>query len=159
MKEAEPGREWWPELLLDEVMPPGRSDPSAWIIGAEGDLYLISDGDAYDPEEKEGVLAHARIGDRLDFYSCDRLGDVEVTFNADGTFTPHGSIPDHNWCRIAYDQDTMVDGLEELAKNAGDFAQRPFTETVQFARWSGRLPHELALVDGKPTFVPAGSTH
>jgi hypothetical protein len=147
-------RKWWPCDLLDEGMPPGRAQPSDWIKGPAGDVYEVANGNEDDDARERGdVLCRVKPGDTLAFCYRDDLGEVPVSFHADGTFTPRGPVPaGFNWCWMPYDPDTISETLEALAELLKD-AGEPGLVEVGFAFWSEHREHRLVVDAGGARFV------
>lgn len=165
-------REWYPADLVDEACPPARSTPDDFIVSFDDDHgvyqlgYKLGDEDITE-EEVDTYNQPLHLGDVVHFMCCDRLDDVEVTFRRNGTHEAHGIIPpEHNWCRLDGDQDSLNDTFQGLVECATGhpkdsffgmslFADNQDTEQripVQFARWSDRIPHRFIMKDGKPAF-------
>ena len=75
-------RKWWPEDLVDEVMPPGRASPADWLH-VDGDTVVIRND--RDPEWTRTI----RPGDVVDFTYCDHLGSAATA--AIGAARPYRS--------------------------------------------------------------------
>ena len=128
-------RQWWPEFMADEVMPPGRASPADWIDAEpklDGDGSLVIGGENYNRSFGPG--------DVINFIWSEPRGMVEVTFKSDGSYLVVGGEPaDYTNCWIPCDTDTVSGDLEELAKTmqeylVGEAAEG--TEVVGFAKWS-----------------------
>ena len=156
-------------------MTPARATPDDFIVVTPGGFqlgYKVGDpgyggGGSISEGEIETYNEPLQVGDVVQFMCCDRLDDVEVTFRRDGTHVVHGEVPkEHNWCRLIGDQETMQGSFDDLAKAVTGqkvdglididlFHGSEETEqriSVQFARWSDRLPHKFIINDGKPAF-------
>lgn len=161
-------RQYWPECWLDESMPAGRAEPSGFIVETPDGLtigYAAGAGDASDDERRVYRIGVGE-GDIVKFRFCDDVGELDVTFNADGTYSAAGPVPAHNWCRLGFDQDTLQQSLDALAKAiAGtsdeldriDLDGQP-TQTVEFAYWSDPLPHKLTKTAAGWRFEPVSAS-
>ncbi|ULK98871.1 hypothetical protein [Bradyrhizobium sp. I71] len=165
-------REWYPVDWVDETCPPAKASPADFIIQIDGGFQLgyVAAGDA----ATENFSAHyadlynrpLSIGEVVEFISCDRLGDVDVTLRRDGTYELHGMLPRvYNALIVDGDIDTLCDSFEELTRRIQcrewdelgtliltDVEERRVTMT--FANWSDPAPYLFEVVDGKPAFTP-----
>jgi hypothetical protein len=166
MSEAE--REWFPCDWVDEFCPPSRSAPDGFIVPVPGGFEL-----GYtDPDESELHNEPLKIGDVIEFISCERLPEIEATLRADGSFELHGAIPtDHNTVTVDGEVDTQHETFDELIKDIrapeGDWrdvrsmvfrdGETEKRVTLYFANWSDPQPFLFEIVEGRPTFgaVPA----
>jgi hypothetical protein len=161
-------REWFPAEWVDEVCPPSKATPDAfivkdcdgWLLGyGPGDTGVhINDADLYNQP--------LEVGDVVSFVSCDRYDDIEATLKRDGSYQLHGTLPpDHNTIIVDGDIDTLHEGFEaliEALKTTGDefhVSHLIFSDDMNenrvmlsFARWSDPLPHRFIIEDGKPAF-------
>lgn len=140
-----PDRKWWPEHMLDESMPPGKTDPSEWLA-FEGPRILFGrlTSEAGDPGE---VVA---VGDEVTLAYADDLGIRPVTFHADGTFTVEGGEPE-GWNRI-WDEDEHEDVGDDLAthaRNLREWENLPYTQELRFLKW-GEAKFLVGIDDGRP---------
>jgi hypothetical protein len=162
--------EWYPADWIDESCPPAKKAPAefAFFDGEGWQLgYSQQDNLADDAEQLNAPLAP---GDVVNFITCERLGEVEITLRRDGSYDLHGAtIPrGHNSLCIDGDSDTIhesFDALIEAIKTEpvdhfhichlifpdGVDADR---FQVSFANWSDLLPHLFEVEDGKPVFRP-----
>ena len=161
-------REWYPAEWIDETCPTAKPTPDAFIVDCGGAYllgYALDDGDS-DDDERDSLNAPLAAGDIVYFMCCDRLDDVAVTFNKSGNHVVHGTIPaEHHWVRIYGDQDTLQESFDEMVKAIAEgddfFDLRDMLfpgdveserVTLQFARWSDRIPHRFIIENGKPKF-------
>ncbi len=156
-----PRRDWWPAELLDEVMPPGRRDPDEWLIGSQGDIYAIANGEEASEGDGDGVLMRIRPRDLVKFCYVDRFGTIGVTFRPDGTYLTHGTLPSgYNYCWLDDDHDSAASGLEELASFMvlNGILGEGERHAVQFAYWSDEVERELFIGKTGPRFtLPDGT--
>lgn len=162
-------REWYPTDWVDEVCPPSKGTPEAFIIIENGKYVLgYAPGDrGVDQEDRALFNQPLAIGDVINFVSCDRYDDVEATLRRDGSFDLHGALlpPEHNTIIVDGDIDTLQAGFDALIaeiKNPGDefhVSHMIFEDgenekrvTLSLARWSDSLPHRFDINDGKPVF-------
>jgi hypothetical protein len=153
-------REWWPQEVCDEMMPPGLDSPDRFIV-ADGagwrfdypaDMKHVTDGE-------RGLFRRPLAeGDIVTFIYCDDLGSVELTIRPDRTFAWVGDIParaTHFW--FAGDADSLGDSLAELVENYfeawGAEMDKPAVEVARMAWWSDLLPHKFTLTADGPRFV------
>lgn len=152
------GRTWVPEHFLDEITPPGRATPEAWLTeipNAKG-RYRIEQRWP-DDENPDGF--DVAVGDLVGFLACDDHGSVEVQIKRDGTYSVTGGVSASatHFCCLG-DVDTLADSMEEFVKLYVDnwpHDSDAETETVCMATWSKIVRFRLLLEDGKPRFRQA----
>ncbi|MBR0687321.1 hypothetical protein JQ594_15425 [Bradyrhizobium manausense] len=158
--------EWFPSDWVDEMCPPSRPSPTGFIVPVVGGFELgYASG-----EDSELHNQPLKVGDVVQFVSCERLPDVEATLRIDGTYDLHGrTIPiGHNVVIVDGDIDTVQPSFDALITDIKkpedhDFSARamifPENEpekrvTLEFANWSDPIPYLFELVDGQPVFTP-----
>jgi hypothetical protein len=133
-------RRWLPARYQDEVIPPPRESPSAWVITLPGDAYAIApieDGCDRDP----WIL---REGDVIEFDWTVDLGDGQLAIAADGSWEldigeapqpPEGA----HLCVLAGGEiDSLSDSVETLVEGlAGDDG----VFDIDFYAWSKAPQH------------------
>jgi hypothetical protein len=157
--------EWYPADWVDEVCPPSRAAPGEFIVPVFGGFEL----GYVNKEECELPNQPLKIGDVVEFVSCDRLPDIEATLRLDGSFKLSGAIPpSHNVVIVDDDIDTLQPSFDELIADIKDPKDPDFSAramifpdgeaekrvTLQFADWSEPRPFLFELEDGKPVFRP-----
>ncbi|MFG1465227.1 hypothetical protein V5F77_20295 [Xanthobacter sp. DSM 24535] len=163
--QSQPTRTWWPEFLVDEVMPPGKAHPTDWILwdgggAAAADVLAFrvggsgADDDGDDPSDVYAMWV-TEI-ECLDFTWSEPRGSREVTVYPDGTYRVEGGAPaDFTNCWEMGEPESCAETLEEFARefasNARDM-DNPEVVAVHFLKW-GDQPFRLQIVDGAPTFV------
>lgn len=108
-------RTWIPEAYLDEITPPGRPSPDAWLTRLPDGQICIAK--AWDFAEEGNEPIKLEIGQTVGFYWCDELGEVKVQFKDDGTFAALGPVDaaaTHFWA--AGDPGSLAASLEEMSK-------------------------------------------
>ncbi len=76
-------RQWFPDDLIDEVLPPGRDSAEAW--------FQIPPGFTYDDldDEERWCLDHFKPGDLVKFKWCEERESVRLRITRDGgIYTP-----------------------------------------------------------------------
>lgn len=156
--------EWFPADWVDEVCPPSRSAPGEFIVQVSGGFEL---GYA-DPDDAEMHNQPLKIGDVIQFITCDRLPDVEATLRSDGSYELHGTIPpSHNVVIVDGNIDTLQESFDALiaalkapADDWMHVREMIFVEnetesrvTLEFANWSDPLPYLFEVAGGKPVFT------
>lgn len=174
MKQTMRARRWWPEEVLDEIMPPGLDSPDRFICaaadaaGGEGWRLDYPAAVGADDGERGLFTRPLTVGDIVNFACCDDLGMARLRFwrlpPPDGAaFVALDPLPENfNWCRIAGDQDTLAENLDDLAAWLSDNeayvdyfaagAADTFVLDVEFARWSVPLPHKFEMTAAGPCF-------
>lgn len=158
--------EWFPADWVDELGPPARPSPDGFIVPVFGGFEL-----GYtNPQDSELHNQPLKIGDVVEFVSCDRLSDVEATLRPDGSYELHGAIdPSHNVVIVDGDIDTLQVSFEDLIEaiktprddGRTDVREMIFSDlktekrvTLEFANWSDPQPFLFEIKDGKPAFQP-----
>lgn len=78
-----PLRQWYPDDLIDEVLPAGRESAEAWFQIPPGFTYDDLDG------EERWCLDHFKSGDVVKFKWCEERGSVRLRIRRDGSlYTP-----------------------------------------------------------------------
>ncbi len=128
---------WWPDHLLDEVMPEGKIDPIEWITKAEDGSWRLGathEGFYFMPGGK--VVTDGQI---LSFTKSTHLGDEDVIIYPDGTFHPQDAEPaGYNQVWVRGDIDTMAANLSDFIKMYGHTAEPDGSVfELTFCRWDG----------------------
>jgi hypothetical protein len=168
------GIEWYPADWVDEWCPPSKPSPDGFIL-REGNGFVLGYalGEKGVDDDDRGLFnGPLDPGAVVNFISCERFADVEVTLRHDGTFDMHGPMPAGEVSiMVDHDVDTLHESFEALIAALKEPGDDPFhirhyifddaeTEkrvTLQLARWSDSKPHLFEIVDSKPMFtlVPA----
>lgn len=100
----------YPECYLDEVMPPGRADPNAWIVDIDGAPQLAGDG--FDGEGSTALVD----GQIVRFWRCDIYDTIELTLTRDGySFAPEPPTVFEQCCILeGWQADTLATCVEEM---------------------------------------------
>lgn len=125
---------WWPTSYLDEVMPSGRDNPSAWIEIIDGKPHLAAAGD----DEPPTPLAD---GAMIEFHRCETYDEMTLRLGAD----------DHSFERApprAAEQCCILDGWQ------ADTLSCSTQEMIQQLREGGAEPGDYSAAFY--TFVDAG---
>lgn len=155
MSEHNKPRQWWPDFMCDEVMPPAKTSPAEWLeidAAAGGDIVL-----GRMIEEDEGFRFAGEIvmpGQVVEIHYCDDLGTLDVTLAEDGTFTVHGVPPEgFTQCWNTDEPESCGDNLLELVAHERDLDTSARTFEAGFVRW-GVETFVVTLKDGTPGFDP-----
>ena len=162
-------RQWWPNELVDEIMPPGRATPQAWLKPDASGITQI-----YGDDDEKTVLARLEPGSVVEFLWMEKRGSVDIQLMPDGTWSlddsrdtgtidmftgqaaaplpPSARIEDANWFATAGDYETKMDSMDSFA---GCYAEMdPFIDpkglpvTVDMAFWSDPVKFRVSA-DGK----------
>lgn len=151
------GRTWLPAYYLDEVVPPGKADPSDWIDRETEPRYFAMHNGFESEAGKQKIVA---AGELVEFYCCDDYGSVLVTIERSGAFQAQGPIPTeatHFWDG---DPDTLGSSMQEFADNWAammDSDESSATVEVRMAAWSdGPVMFRLVVEADGPKFKIEG---
>ncbi|GGF56416.1 hypothetical protein GCM10007301_15090 [Azorhizobium oxalatiphilum] len=157
-----PKIQWWPDSLVDEIVPPGHTDPAQWITRADDGAFRcgVLKGDPYFSDQEGQIVTD---GDQIKFQRMTHLGVDNIILYPDGRFEPDDVQPtgaNNVWERG--DIETVADTMANFADGMREFAQPDGTPfEVEFARWDDHL-FTLRIVDGQPRLEPVstdGGTH
>ena len=144
---------WWPLEYADEVMPPGRANPNAWIkeYGMDGAVLFTSEPDYTSDGRK------VRIGSVVTFLPWTFLSNVVLRIKRDGSFTVmSGAVDPQANCFVAQgDHDMQMDHAAEFARAFADLMDDDETDVlVAQSRWLDPVEHRLVMIAGAVTFTP-----
>lgn len=137
---------WLPAAWMDEWVPAPQQDPSAFIRGSVGELWLIAPEGQDDNETYRTMVSP---GDLVEFDLCRVWPEIEVTIGADHKIVRHDPIP-KGATLFWYDRDpdTISDSLDTLIETlAGEYELEPGTIEVEPYDWSISAQFRL-VVDG-----------
>lgn len=149
------GRKWVPESYVDEISPPGRSSPSAWIVSVPGDAYALAPCDEHEPGEPQ-IL---RDGAVVQFAWTESFGEAMFLVGEDRKWTVDREPPEGvtHVCYVG-DPDSMGYGkgraaLENFAVNWIENEPDPGQEMmIKYYAWSEAPVH---FVFNGGAFTPA----
>ena len=79
-------RLWWPEMLMDEMMPSGREKPADWLAPDAAGITTIR----WDDEPDANVAGTLSPGEVVKFHWYEGRGRATVTVMPDGTWSRGG---------------------------------------------------------------------
>lgn len=125
---ADPTLEWWPMEMTDEIMPAGRSSPSAWVVPmADGGGFLLHDGE-------EGILNRALAdGEVVAFCTFVSYGPAVVTNTREDGVQATPPMPagaTHVW--VPDDSSSITGSVAELAETEVELAYNDVVEVEYF---------------------------
>lgn len=132
-------RKWLPTDYSDEVIPPPRVSPTAWVVPqADGSWEMAANEIADYPQPIPLVE-----GQIVSFQWTEDFGTAELCFETDGTFTldcDEPRAPDGGHMNVAIDGDweTVSPSVEELVENIRNGGDSEGVETISFFAWSTR---------------------
>lgn len=135
MGESPISQKWLPAAWVDEWVPAPQQDPSAFIRGTVGELWMIAP-EGQDDNETYRILVSP--GDLVEFDLCRVWSDIEVTIGANLKIERHAAIPeDATLFWYDRDADTISDSLDNLIETlAADYELEPGTVEVEPYDWS-----------------------
>ena len=137
-------RKWLPADYIDEVCPPGRDTPTAWIKRAAGDRWILF-GDSLNEDDEDGRLS-AAPGDFVQFQWYEDGGQVDVQLNGDGTYRVLGAVPAGDVFRVQYEPDWIATTFEQCIEDWVDLdPDDDSIITIDAVTWSDPIPFRLVV--------------
>lgn len=137
-------RKWLPAEYIDEICPPGRETPTAWIKRAAGDRWILFGDSPYEDDE-DGRLS-AAPGDIVQFQWYADGDEVDVQLNGDGTYRVLGTVPKGTTFHVLYDPDSVAETFETCVKQWIDLdPDDDATITIAATIWSDPIPFRLVV--------------
>lgn len=128
-----PNPEWWPENLVDEVMPEGKAAPEDWV--EDGHLVTPgSDGDGNDIERRHKLAD----GERVKFFRCAEHGRAVVTVASGGTAHCEAEMPagaDQCCIMEGWQMETSSGSVLETLQLLQDCDPEPDEYIICFFEW------------------------
>ncbi|WP_330084344.1 hypothetical protein [Methylocystis iwaonis] len=113
---------WWPTAYIDEIMPPGRDNASAWIEMIDGAPHLVgeSDNDLMKPRP-------LKDGDLIEFHRCETYDEMILRLGAnDHAFEREPPREAEQCCILnGWQADTLSCSTQELIKQLRDGGGEP----------------------------------
>lgn len=143
--------EYWPEQLVDEVMPPGRDSPEEWLTGEPPNVLLVvNPGD----EDWGGGLRTIALadGDIIEFARCENFaayGDVTLTIEASGAWSINAPMPHKATACCVLDGwqgETVAGSVEDMVQDFLQEGPDPGDYNIAFFHWD-----ELTMCFDKAT--------
>jgi hypothetical protein len=154
-------RLYWPAEWADEIMPPGKPSPDAFLVACAGPKWKLgyAAGEKMNDEETCQFAQPVAVGDVVEFIWSEDRGEATVQFSPDGSYRMvEGVEPgDYDCVRIAFDNDTINDSLAKLAAALSDSYDFADPQLVQFARWNEPEPYRLESTANGPRFIALAS--
>lgn len=160
-QKSEAGRRWYPEDLVDEVLPDARASAGAWLIRDELGWKIDGCGDG-DPGEFDGAR-RVKDGDLVNFLWSEDRDPIDVIFDDDGAFELVGGS-------FAPDATHLHDGDDIVFVNAGETPEEALRHAfrigeissfntgrpAQFSQyvWSDELPYQVVIAGETALLVP-----
>ncbi len=147
-----PAEEWWPEAYCDEVMPPPRVSPDAWVVQlADGYALAAPEARAWEPErltDGETVLFTQRIDH----------GGATLDLFADGTWQVSRPMPAAAESVYAVQAESLAETVEGCVREILDIAGAAAaagTYDLAYYTFTEAAPYRFDAATG--TFSPAGA--
>ncbi|WP_424363567.1 hypothetical protein [Methylocystis parvus] len=121
------GQKWWPEHFLDEVMPPGRDHPTAWIETIGGRACIAAPDDDREPRE-------LKDGDLVRFQRCDDYGVIDLHLRPDGYSLSQDPPKEAEQCCVldGWNVETVAIDVAEMVESLRDAGADPETYRAAF---------------------------
>lgn len=173
-------RQWWPNELVDEVIPAGRTRPEDWLKPDDIGVTLI-----YDDDDIDGtIVVRMEPGREVEFIWQEDRGSVEILLMPNGAWSmedprdggtidmftgdvakpkpPAVCIEEANWFAAAGDYETMMDSMDGFAtcyaENEPSIAPEGLRLTVDMVYWSDPILFRVSA-DGKSLEAVDGIAH
>lgn len=148
---------WLPSELMDEMIPPTRPTPDAWIASLDDGAPALDNGG----EDDERRLTKLQDGQIVSFQSLTDHGTAELTIRSATDWTANPSMP------AAAKQVCAMNGwqIDSLSTSVAECVQaimeneqgQPGEYELSYHTWSDDIPHRF---DAKTrSFKPAGPTN
>ena len=120
-----------PSNLADEISPPPRETPDAWIVEKDGLFFILALGDG--EEDDDDALEPLLTGAAVKFMRLETFPDARLMLEEDGTFTVDPPAPEGaEQVMIWGETDSMDDSVQNLVEN---FMPDPGEHELQFYTW------------------------
>lgn len=137
-------RKWLPVEYIDEICPPARDTPTAWIKRAAGDRWILF-GDSLNEDDEDGRLS-AAPGDIVQFQWYEDGETVDVQINGDGTFRVLGTVPSGNAFWVLFDHESTADSFDACVSQwIENDPDDDLTITIGSTTWSDPIPFRLVI--------------
>jgi hypothetical protein len=139
-------RTWMPSDYQDEMIPPARPSPSAWVEPVEKGGFALA---AAWPKQSGAKPRPLAEGDIVSFDWTEDHGQAQFTIHPDRSWSctmAQPTTPEGGWMNVAVlgDWDTMADSLIDFAEEQIQKDPGSRTETIVFYSWSQRsYPYEF----------------
>lgn len=136
-----PKKRWVPSVYVDEVVPPPRETPSAWLMrAADGAPMLAAIDSDLGEEAMTGMPTRLADGQVVEFGWRMDYGRAALMVRADGTWTAERDMPPSPpgggmMCAIWGDWDTVTDSLKQLVED-NNLRSDPGEYIVCYYAWS-----------------------
>lgn len=145
-------KEWWPDHLVDEMMPPGKADPALWLATLDSALVMVPGDDDF-----ERAAVPVTLGEVLEFTAVERLGRIDINIHpgAGYSIVAGGTVPDgYTQVHEIGDPFMSAETLDDLVACLRDYMDEgePGAATVVFSRWSDHR-FRADIEDGRPVIT------
>jgi hypothetical protein len=154
--EQQAARLWWPIEWADEVMPPGRDCPAAFLQNVDGKFILgyPLDDAAVSETDRRHHCQELKFGAVVKFFFCDDHGEVTLEIHSDCSFTVVAGAASDGATHFHEpgNSDTLASSILEFVQNhveperESSSARWPQTVQVRMAYWSDEVAYKLMPV-------------
>ena len=143
---------YFPEILVDEMMPPDRASPDDWIVALDDGAPAL---DLQDMGGGENRLL--RDGEIVNFQTRTDFGTATLTLTReDHTVSEPMPVEAEMCCALNGRQtDTLSSDVSELASQLRDAGEEEGEFTISYYTFSGSLPYRFDADARKFVAVPA----
>lgn len=131
---------WFPSDLMDEVMPPGRPSPSAWIVALDDGATALDLSTDFEP-----VHHLLNDGDTVAFASRTDYGEATLTLTAtDYSVSAEKPAGAEQCCALdGWQSDTLASDVAELVGHLRDCDQTEGEFRIAYYTFSDDIPYRF----------------
>lgn len=144
---------WWPEALVDEIMPEGRKSPDDWIVDHNG-APALSMGEE---EDNDGPPQPLQAGQIIQFSAMVELDMCVLRLDAQGGYTVERPMhPEATDCCIlhGWQFETMAESVDGCVQGLRDGAAEPGDYVISYYTWKHQQAYQFDAA--KRCFVKIG---
>jgi hypothetical protein len=149
---------WLPSDLMDEMIPPPRPSPDAWITSFDDGAPALDRGE--DDETGRPRRSPLKDGEIVNFQSCTHYGCATLTLKAGREWSVDRPMPPEaeNVCAMeGWQIDTLAPDVEGCAQALFDTDAEPDDYELSYYTWSADIPHRFDIASRK--FKPVGPSN
>lgn len=160
----DPPKRWMPAEWQDEIVPPARETPDAWIVSAADGVPMLAgcyhgplgeDPDLKPTDDQPwGSPRLLSDGEIVPFCFTRDWGSAELTVRDDGTWSVDREMPSQANCvAVSGEWETVSASIADLVRNSD--MRDPETWTLAYYEWSEESPFVFDAATRR--FLPQGA--